>query len=794
MKKYTLTLSVISLAFSQMSAQSVVIKGRVIDDKKSPIELAQVRVEGTGAGAVCNMKGEYRFSCESRDSVVVVFSMIGYETRKRVLANPVDSVTLNVMLPSLGYMLGDVEVKEIRRQTSTMTDVNMADMKHMGNASGGGVEQLIKSQAGVSSHNELSSQYNVRGGSFDENSVYINGIEVYRPLLIRSGQQEGLSIINPDMVESIGFSAGGFEAKYGEKMSSVLDIKYKKVKGFEGSVSASMLGASAYVGVGSEKFSMTHSIRYKTMKNLLGTMDTKGEYDPKDFDYQTYISWSPNKRWTLDAIGVVSSNDYDFTPSDRTTKFGTAEDVKEFKVYFDGSEADRFCTYFGALSLTHNFTRTSSLTLNVSGFKTRERETYDINGEYWLNSDENTESLGIGTYHEHARNRLNASMVNVGLAGRVRMEKHDVKYGLLAKIEKVDETMREWEMRDSAGYSLPHSPNRLQLIYNIISNNSEKSKHYEAYAQDTYRKMFDEGELVLNYGARVTHWDWNKETLFSPRITMAYIPKNNSNTTYRFSAGVYYQTPFYKEMRDTVTIDGNTKAVLNPDIKSQRSIHLVLGAEHKFWVNSRPFKLTAEAYYKALSNLVPYNVDNVRVVYYGGNISKGYAMGIDTKIYGEFVPGTSSWFSLGLMKTEEKINGGPYVPRPTDQSINCAIFFSDYFPNTDKWKMTLQGHYAGGLPFGPPHTGREKKVFRMPSYRRVDMGISYRLLNNEDRHANAGIGRAFKNVWLGIDVFNVLDISNVNSYYWVTDIANNQYAVPNYLTGRQINARLLFEF
>lgn len=794
MKKYTLTLSVISMAFSQMSAQSVVIKGRVIDDKKSPIELAQVRVEGTGAGAVCNMKGEYRFSCESRDSVVVVFSMIGYETRKRVLANPVDSVTLNVMLPSLGYMLGDVEVKEIRRQTSTMTDVNMADMKHMGNASGGGVEQLIKSQAGVSSHNELSSQYNVRGGSFDENSVYINGIEVYRPLLIRSGQQEGLSIINPDMVESIGFSAGGFEAKYGEKMSSVLDIKYKKVKGFEGSVSASMLGASAYVGVGSEKFSMTHSIRYKTMKNLLGTMDTKGEYDPKDFDYQTYISWSPNKRWTLDAIGVVSSNDYDFTPSDRTTKFGTAEDVKEFKVYFDGSEADRFRTYFGALSLTRNFTRTSSLTLNVSGFKTRERETYDINGEYWLNSDENTESLGIGTYHEHARNRLNASMVNVGLAGRVRTEKHDVKYGLLAKIEKVDETMREWEMRDSAGYSLPHSSNRLQLIYNIISNNSEKSKHYEAYAQDTYRKMFDEGELVLNYGARVTHWDWNKETLFSPRITMAYIPKNHSNTTYRFSAGVYYQTPFYKEMRDTVTIDGNTKAVLNPDIKSQRSIHLVLGAEHKFWVNRRPFKLTAEAYYKALSNLVPYNVDNVRVVYYGGNISKGYAMGIDTKIYGEFVPGTSSWFSLGLMKTEEKINGGPYVPRPTDQSINCAIFFSDYFPNTDKWKMTLQGHYAGGLPFGPPHTGREKKVFRMPSYRRVDMGISYRLLNNEDRHANAGIGRAFKNVWLGIDVFNVLDISNVNSYYWVTDIANNQYAVPNYLTGRQINARLLFEF
>lgn len=794
MIKQTLALFFIQLTSCMLTAQSVVIKGRVIDDKKSPIELAQVRVENTVYGTTCNLKGEYRFTCPSSDSIVVVYSMIGYETRKRLLINPVDSVTLNVMLPSLGFMLGDVEVKEIRRQTNTMTDVNMDDLKHMGNASGGGVEQLIKSQAGVSSHNELSSQYNVRGGSFDENSVYINGIEVYRPLLIRSGQQEGLSIINPDMVESVRFSAGGFEPKYGEKMSSVLDIKYKKVKGVEGSLSASLMGASAYVGTGTEKFSMTHSLRYKTMKNLLGTMDTKGEYVPKDFDYQTYISWSPCKKWTLDAIGVISSNDYNFTPSDRSTKFGTAEDVKEFKVYFDGSEQDKFYTYFGALSLTHHFNTANSLTLNMSGFKTKERETYDINGEYWLNNDGETESLGIGTYHEHARNRLNASMVNIGLSGQSRMANHSLSYGLLAKMEKVEENMREWEMRDSAGYSLPHSNNRLELIYNVISNNNEKSKHYEGYLQDTYRKMFDEGELVLNYGARITHWNWNKETLFSPRLTMAFIPSKHTNTVYRFSTGVYYQTPFYKEMRDTITVDGSIKAFLNHDIKSQRSIHFVLGMEHKFWVYKRPFKFTTEAYYKALSNLIPYNVDNVRVVYYGGNISKGYAMGVDMKIYGEFVPGTSSWFSIGVLRTEEKINGSSYVPRPTDQNLNCSLFFSDYFPNTEKWKMTLQGHYAGGLPFGPPHSGREKKVFRMPSYRRVDIGISYRLLNNEDKHVFNGIGRYFKNIWLGIDAFNILDIANVNSYYWVTDIANHQYAVPNYLTRRQINARLLFEF
>lgn len=776
-----------------VKAQTVIIKGKVIDDQKSPLELAQVKVEGTGFGTVCNLKGEYRMTCESSDSLVVIFSMMGYETRKRVLNNPVDSVTLNVMLPSLGYELGEVQVNEIRRQTSTMTDVNMNDMKHMGNASGGGVERLITSQAGVSTHNELSSQYNVRGGSFDENSVYINGIEVYRPLLIRSGQQEGLSIINPDMVESIGFSAGGFEARYGEKMSSVLDIKYKKVKGFEGSVSASMLGASAYLGVGNEKFSWTNALRYKTMKNLLGTLETKGEYDPRDFDYQSYLSWSPNQRWTIDLMGVISTNDYDFMPSDRSTKFGTAEDVKEFKVYFDGSEKDKFHTYFGAFSATHNFNKYNSLTFNLSAFKTMERETYDINGEYWLNNETENSSLGIGTYHEHARNKLNATVANVGFSGQSRFTSHNLKYGMLMKMEKVDEKMREWEMRDSAGYSLPHN-DRLDLIYNMSSVNKEKSKHYEFYIQDTYRKEFEEGDLVLNYGARVTHWDWNKETLFSPRATIAFTPRNNENLTYRFSTGVYYQTPFYKEMRDTTTVNGNTFAYLNEKIKSQRSIHFLLGMEYKFRVNQRPFKFTAEAYYKALSNLIPYNIDNVRVVYYGGNIAKGYAAGIDMKIYGEFVPGTDSWVSIGIMKTEEKINGSPYVPRPTDQRLNFSMFFSDYFPNTDRWKVTIQGHYAGGLPFGPPHTGREKQVFRMASYRRVDLGISYRMLKNEERHIASGAGKIFKNIWLGLDAFNILDISNVNSYYWVTDITNHQYAVPNYLTGRQINARLLFEF
>ncbi len=794
-KIYSITL-LLSLLLSLPAsglAQTVVVKGKVTNDRQEPIELAQVSVEGQVGGTRCDLKGRYSLTFQSADSVVVVYSMLGYQTRKRVLKNPKDTLTINVMLPSLDFELGEVQVQEIRRQTSTMADVSIKDMKHMGNASGGGIEAIIATQAGVSTHNELSSQYNVRGGSFDENSVYINGTEVYRPLLIRSGQQEGLSVINPDMVERVGFSAGGFDAKYGDKMSSVLDIQYKKVKGFEGSVSASMLGASGYVGFGTDKFSMTNAIRYKTTSYLLGSLDTKGEYEPKDFDYQTYISWSPTQRWTVDFIGNISRNNYNFTPSDRTTKFGTAEDVKEFKVYFGGKEEDEFHTYFGAFSLTHHFNKYNSLSLNLSAFETHENETFDIVGEYWLNNDATDESLGIGRYMEHARNRLTASVQTFALKGNSRFTSHNLQYGLLYKKERIKESILEWEMRDSAGYSLPNTDNRLDLIYNLRSKHKLESNRLELYLQDTYRKELDEGEMVINYGARLSHWTVNDEWLFSPRATVAFTPAANDNLTFRFSTGLYYQSPFYKELKDTVTVAGNTSVVLNKDIKSQRSIHFLLGGEYKFRVNRRPFKATAEVYYKALSNLIPYNVDNVRVNYYGRNMADGYAAGLDLKLYGEFVPGTDSWISMGVMKTEETIDGKT-VPRPTDQRLNLSVFFSDYFPGSDRWKVSVKGHYAGGLPFGPPHAGRERQVFRMPSYRRVDLGMSYCLLDNTERIHGTGLFRHLRRVWLGLDAFNLLDISNVNSYYWVTDVTNCQYAVPNYLTGRQLNARILIEF
>ena len=781
-----LTIYALMATLCANAQQKVTIRGTVINDDRQPIELAMVSIEGeTLVGTRADLKGRYELTCNSADSLVVVFSMVGYQTRKRTLKEPKDTVQLDVMLPRLGFELGAVEIKDIRRQTNTMTDVNLSDVKHMGNASGQGIEQIIATQAGVSTHNELSNQYNVRGGSFDENSVYINGIEVYRPLLIRSGQQEGLSIINPDMVENVQFSAGGFDAKYGDKMASVLDITYKKPVELEASASASLLGAAAYAGYGNEKFSMTHAIRYKTTKNLLGTTDTHGEYDPKDFDYQTYISWSPSKRWTLDFIGNIARNDYNFIPADRTTKFGTAEEAHEFKVYFDGKEQDKFHTYFGALSLTHKFNDQHQLTFNYSAFQTKEAETYDIQGEYWLDSDD----YQIGTYKEHARNRLTATVKSIGLTGRSRFTGHEIHYGILTKNEHIDESVREWEMRDSAGYSLPHTGNRLDLIYSLRSQHSIKSNRLEAFIQDTWRKEYTEGELILNYGVRVANWSYNKETIVSPRATVAFIPAKHDEWMFRFSTGIYYQAPFYKELKDTTNVSGIGSVILNQNIKSQKSIHFLFGAEYTFRINNRPFKATGEAYYKILSNLNPYNIDNVRLSYYGENCASGYALGLDLKLYGEFVPNTSSWVSIGIMQTKEKIHGKT-VPRPTDQLINFNMLFSDYFPNTDRWKITVKGHYADGLPFGPPHTGREKQVFRMRAYRRVDLGISYRLLKEKDAQQRRW---NLRNIWIGLDAFNILDVKNVNSYYWVTDITNNQYAVPNYLTGRQINARILVE-
>lgn len=772
-------------------AQTFTLRGRVTDGEGNPVEFASVTCPSQGRATVTSLQGQYELKLLSADSVVVKFSMLGYRTKTRVLRRPKGTQTLQVTLTEQASTLGEVTVAGQKIQSGQTQDISTKPLHSLPSTTGNAVEELIQSQAGVSTHSELSSQYNVRGGSFDENSVYINSVEVYRPFLVRSGQQEGLSVINPDMVERIGFSTGGFEAKYGDKMSSALDITYRRPKRFEAVATASLLGGSAYVGFSNKKLAWANGLRYKTTRYLLGSLETKGEYKPNFLDYQTYLSYKPNKRWTIDFIGNISDNHYNFHPEDRETKFGTMESVRSFRVYFDGQEKDRFRTFFGTLGITRHLGDSTSVSLLGSSFSTSEQERYDIQGQYWLTQTETSENLGVGTYFEHARNYLKAHVESVKLLLKHTAKQHDVEAGLTWKQEHIEENSVEYEMRDSAGYSVPHTGKDLFMIYSLRARNELNANRLETYVQDTWR-FRSAGEhtlFTLNYGLRFSHWNYNKESILSPRVSLGITPSFNHNVTLRFATGLYYQAPFFKELRDTSTVAGVTRATLNRKIKSQRSIHFIAGMDYRFNMNNRPFKFTAELYYKLLGNVVPYSINNVKVVYYGSNEASGHAAGLDLKLFGEFVPGTDSWVTLSVMDTKMKLNGVK-VPMPTDQRYALNLFFTDYFPGTTRWKMSLKLAYADGLPFSAPHRELETNTFRAAAYKRADIGMSYRVLNNEHRERKS----VFRNIWLSLDCLNLLGINNVNSYYWVTDVTNQQYAVPNYLTGRQVNARLLFEF
>ena len=781
---------ILFLPLCSLQAQEFTLTGRVVDSQDSPIELASVSCLSQGKATMTDLKGHFSISLRSADSVAVKFSMIGYKSKTRILRRPRGKQTLRITLLPMDA-LSEVVVTEKRRQTTATEQLDIKNLKDNPSASGNAVEELIQQQAGVSSHNELSSQYNVRGGSFDENSVYINNVEIYRPLLIRSGQQEGLSIINPDMVESIGFSSGGFEAKYGDKMSSALDITYRRPTRSELSASLSLLGGTAFAAVGNKRLSMSHAVRYKTNRYLLGSLETKGEYRPNYLDYQTFISYRPDSLWTIDFLGNISENHYNFLPTDRETSFGTMEDVKSFKVYFDGQEKDVFRTFFGSLAVSRllGSKLQTKISLLASAFYSKEQERYDIQGQYWLDDTQTSENLGVGTYMEHARNYLTSKVASVKMMVNHKSRKHDIEGALTMKFEDIKEKASEYEMRDSSGYSIPHNPDRLDLIYTLRSSNHINTIRLEGYLQDTYR-FASHGErqsfFTLNYGLRFSHWSFSGETTVSPRVSIAMVPAFNSDVTFRFSTGLYYQAPFFKELRDTVTTNGVTRAVLNNKIKSQQSIHFVGAFDYRFKMKDRPYKFSAEAYYKLMHNLIPYNVNNVKITYYGGNQCDGYAAGLDLKLYGEFVPGTDSWVTFSLMSTKQKMNG-KWVPMPTDQRYAVNVHFTDYFPGTEKWKMTLRLAIADGLPFGAPHSGLEHQDFRAPAYKRADIGMSYCLY---ERGSHGSSKSAIKNAWIGIDCLNLFGINNVNSYYWVTDVTNQQYAVPNYLTGRQINVKL----
>lgn len=782
----------------------VKVSGTVVDPDGNPLELVNILVKNSLTGAMTNEKGAYSVSVVPGDSVTLIFSCLGFNKAERILPSVTTDMRVNVRMSYLSLTLGEAVVTAHSRQTNTMERIDVDKMRLLPDPAGGSIESLVVTFAGVSSNNELSSQYSVRGGSYDENIVYVNGIEVFRPLLIRSGQQEGLSFINPDLTESVNFAAGGFEARYGDKMSSVLDISYKKPQTLEGSVSGSLLGANAYIGSSIGKFTQVTGFRYKTARSLLGTMDTDAEYDPSFIDLQTYMTYAIAPKWELSLLGNLAINEYKFIPHTQNTTFGTSEDPKHFTVFFDGKERDKFDTYFGAFTLKHNPNENTELGIQASGFRSNELESYDITGEYWLNAggaaepgqdDEAINAMSVGLYHEHARNRLQATVMNVGHYGRWHKEHHTLNWGLSVQREKIYDKISEWEKRDSSGYSLPQIDNEVNLISSLYSDQRLESTRFSAYLQDMFKFRTNQGMFTLIAGVRGSYWDFNKEFIVSPRASLGFIPNFNQDLTLRFATGLYYQSPFYKELRLTTQDEqGNDVTMLNEKLKSQRSIHFILGGDYSFRALDRNFKLTAEMYYKKLDNLIPYTVENVKIRYYGENCAKGHAMGLDLKFFGEFVPGSDSWISFSLMKAEQTINDKITVPMPNSQTYNFSLFFQDFFPGYERVKVNLKGVLAGGLPQSIPRMGWTKDYFRTPAYKRVDIGMSYQLAGGMDPLMDRGLFRHLKNVWLGVDVFNLFDIKNVNSYYWITDIYDVQYAVPNYLTGRQLNVRLIVDF
>jgi hypothetical protein len=793
------------------------VRGYVTDSLEQGIR-ANITVQGATLGTVSNEQGFYEIGIPEADSVTLLFSCVGYLPRTRTFfTTQTNAYTVNVTLHPDAKLLDVVEVRALRRQATTMIQIELNKFRLMPDAAGGSIEALIKAiGSGVNSTNELSTQYSVRGGSYDENCVYVNGIEVYRPLLIRAGQQEGLSFINPDMVNSVEFSAGGFAAQYGDRMSSVLSVTYKQPQAFEAAVSASLLGASAYVGSTSGRFTQVHGIRSKMSQYLLGTMQTKGDYATWFVDYQTYMTYQLSPKWALSFLGNFSQNSYEFIPKSRTTEFGTIRIVRAFTVNFEGLEKDKFRTGFGALTLDFLPSARTKLSLLATGFSTSEQETYDIIGSYSLaevdinNGGTEGDILGAGVYHEHARNRLSASVISLQHTGEHKWRNARLQWGAAFQREIIRDKLNEWEYRDSASYAIPTNPAQVEMVYNLTSGNAMFSSRLTAYLQDTYRHNASYGLWTFVVGIRANYWDFNRETLLSPRISAALFPKWKHDFNFRLAAGIYYQAPFYKEVRQTITDEqGNAHVVLNKDIRAQRAGNFVAGYDYFFRLWNRPFKFTAEAYYKPADRITTYAIDNVRVRYSGKNDAVAFTVGADLKLYGEFVPGTDSWIAISWMRAQEDVlndsykvysNTGTYlgtveprwISRPNEQRYSVSLFFQDYLPNHPEYKVHLRLIWADGLPFGPPHGQRYEAVLRAKPYRRVDIGASRGFMQGHDAFMDRQ--KVMKALWLNLEFFNLFNIENTNSYYWITDFYNQQYAIPNYLTKFMVNVRLTVEF
>ncbi|MCK9254915.1 MAG: TonB-dependent receptor [Bacteroidales bacterium] len=797
------------------------MSGNVYDSNSKALHYANISVLGHKIGTTSDKNGFFELTVPASVDINVEISYLSFETKTFLLhLKPNEVFNIEINLVESANILPSAEIVSTTDRHGSAMRLNPEISLKI--PSIGGFEDMLKSLPSVSSSNELSSQYNVRGGNFDENLVFVNDIEVFRPILIRSSQQEGMSFINSDMVSAVVFSAGGFEAKYGDKMSSVLDIKYRKPSQFGGSINASLLGSNVHVeGVSKNHlFRYNTGLRYKTTKYVLGTLDTEGNYDPRFFDFQTYLTYDFSDKFELSFLGNISNNVFDFIPKDRETSWGTLNEALKIMMYFEGQEKNKFQNMTGAITASYKKSKNLNMKFILSSYYAMEQETFDILSQYYLNeldkqlgSDnlgDSVANIGIGSYLNHARNYLDAYVSSFKYIGDYKIGNHNILWGTQYNYETFNYAVHEWNMVDSAGYSLgsygysqqeliPANRDILPLFYTDIDNMAIYSNRINAFIQDSYLIKLNAGEFSMGGGLRLNYWDFNKEFLLSPRLNIGFKPNWKKDIVFRFSTGLYHQPVFFKEVR---RLDGS----LNSDIKAQSSYQLVAGGDYIFKAWGRPFKLVTEAYYKYMYNLIPYDIDNVRIRYYGENLASGYSMGFEAKVNGEFVPGTESWFSVAIMQTMEDIEGDFYkqrnpngtidtvylgmIPRPTDQRINFGIFFQDYIPKHETWQAYINLLFGTGLP-----VEKADKPARFGPYRRIDLGISKQLLDGQGKFAQTNKFWAnFKSIWLSLEAFNLIDIKNEVSYTYVTDIRGQQYGVPNYLTGRRFNLKLMIKF
>lgn len=813
-------------------AQNATLSGIVKTTDGEPLPEVSIAVkENQKQMATSDKNGAYSLEIETGKIITILFYHSSFDQITYTVSAKAGQEL--IFSPRLKFKntLIEVEVTDIKKRSEEVIIIDPKVYTQLPTITFN-VEDIIKTQIGVSSNNELSSGYSVRGGNFDENLVYVNDIEVYRPFLVRSGQQEGFSFANPYMVQNINFSAGGFEAKYGDKLSSVLDITYRKPLKFEGNASASILGGNLQLEGISKNRLLAWSIgtRYRTNSYLLKNLDTKGEYRPSALDVQTFLTFDVNPKLKIEFLGNVANNKYLVKPANRETNFGTVNEALRFTVYFDGQELMQYTTFMGGLSTTYRPNSKTKLKFITSAYHAVEEEVYTVQGQYYIdqleadlgkpNFGQVSFNRGIGTFINNGRNYLTASVFNVEHKGtRYITNDQTLLWGARCQAEHITDKLSEWRMIDSAGYIVPYDPNKIELLDVYKTKVNLPSTRSQAYVQYNINKVLkDTSNLNVTFGVRGNYWTVNEQFLFSPRFTVAYKPNWKNNWLFKFSGGLYYQPPFYRELR-------NINGEINKEVQAQQSIHAVLSSDYIFKMWERPFKLIMATYFKQINNLIPYEVDNVRIRYFANNNAQGYATGLDLRINGEFVRGVESWVSMGFLRTyerspdnihyvyynasnEEIIKGYTFdqvkadsvrvdpgfIPRPTDQLVAFGLFFQDYLPRLPAFKFNLNLQFGSGLPFGPPTHLRWQQLLRMPPYRRVDAGFAYNIIKENREIKRKNVFNHLREMWVFLEVYNLLQVQNTVSYTWIQDVTGNRYAIPNYLTNRQLNLRLQVKF